>query len=966
MAKVNPPLLAFNRGLVSPFTLAREDIDRTRLSCSQMDNWIPKTQGAMLLRPGLGKVGSTDGNEDATWIEFVAATDDTALLEITDTKLRVWVDDSLVTRASVSTTISNGSFATSTNWTDASSHGGVIAFGGSGLVLDATTTGGIAKCTRQITVAGGDQNVEHALTVNVTRGPVTFAVGSSSGEDDYVTETTLRTGYHSLAFTPTGDFYLTFKSLDQVDRIVASIAVESSGTMEVTAPWAAADLSKIRFEQSADVVYVACEGYAPYQIERRGTGTSWSVVKYRYDKGPFLSARSAPILMTPGARYGNTTLTASEAFFTTDHVGAIFRVFHSGQSANYQLAKDNVWTEAWEVTGIDDSADSRKTTIVTTGTWSGTLSVQKSYDGPDRGWFTLSALNITTNTTTTYTNGDDNVSVWYRVGFGGTGHTSGTVNIAITYAGGGKTGVCRVTARNSATEAAVEVLEPFSDITASDNWQEGWWSNYQIWPTAVALFEGRLWWFGGTQVFGSVSDDYENFDDDTEGDSGPIVRTIGRGPVDKVVFALPLLRLIFGTAGAEIAMRSSSFDQPLTPSNNSSKAVSTQGSAAVRAVAVDMRGIFVQRSGRRVYMLAFDLNSGDYVSQDLTLLVPELLSPGVQAVGIQRQPDTRIHFVLEDGTVAILTYEPSEDVMCWSKVETDGEVERVAVLPGADEDLVYYQVKRVINSATVRFLEKWALESETSFGTTIWTAANATTAVTGLPYANSTVVTVRDANGAKVENLTVTNGAVTLSTAATYAHITPSLCKLADSFVTYSGSAVSTLTGLSHLEGEEVVVWADGRDYSYDESGVQKTYTVSSGQIEIADAVQQAVIGLPYEAKWRTTKLAYGAALGTALTQQKRVDHVGFILRHTHNNGLYFGRDFDNMDPAISRGVVYEGYALDADDGGDQTVFMDFDKPSFPFDGRFDTDARICLKALAPRPCGVMAAVPSMATHDKA
>jgi hypothetical protein len=58
----------------------------------------------------------------------------------------------------------------------------------------------------------------------------------------------------------------------------------------------------------------------------------------------------------------------------------------------------------------------------------------------------------------------------------------------------------------------------------------------------------------------------------------------------------------------------------------------------------------------------------------------------VVSIGVQRQPDTRIHCVLGDGTVAILTFEAEEEVMAWSTYETDGAVEQVIVLPGAGED----------------------------------------------------------------------------------------------------------------------------------------------------------------------------------------------------------------------------------------------------------------------------------------
>ena len=102
MGKLNFDQVAFNRGVLSPLALARVDVERTRLSAETQINWTPKTQGAMRLRPGSKYLGSSKSDAEAAWIEFVAATSDTALLELTDGVMRVWVDDTLISRASVS------------------------------------------------------------------------------------------------------------------------------------------------------------------------------------------------------------------------------------------------------------------------------------------------------------------------------------------------------------------------------------------------------------------------------------------------------------------------------------------------------------------------------------------------------------------------------------------------------------------------------------------------------------------------------------------------------------------------------------------------------------------------------------------------------------------------------------------------------------------------------------------------
>ncbi|OWK18321.1 hypothetical protein AJ88_03840 [Mesorhizobium amorphae CCBAU 01583] len=291
------------------------------------------------------------------------------------------------------------------------------------------------------------------------------------------------------------------------------------------------------------------------------------------------------------------------------------------------------------------------------------------------------------------------------------------------------------------------MLDRFNTTEYTDNWQEGIWSDRQGWPGAVAFDKGRLGWSGKSRFIFSVTDDYENFDPDFEGDAGPINRTLGSGPVDAINFMLSLSRPIIGTPGAEFSIKSTSFDEPLTPQNAQAGTPSTQGSrAGVAAVKIDGRGIFAQRSGKRLFELIFDPNTYEYAPRDLTLLCPDLTgSAKVVGMATQRQPDTRAHFWLDDGSVVLLTYEPSEDVTCWSRLTAGGAgfIEGVSVLPGEDEDQVFYRVRRTVSAATVRYLEKMAMESECLGGTMnrmadsfVVIPAVTGTSVTGLSHLN--------------------------------------------------------------------------------------------------------------------------------------------------------------------------------------------------------------------------------------
>lgn len=869
-------LLAFNRGRISPLALARTDFSRTAFSAEIQTNWVPRALGSMMLRPGTQHIGGTKANAQAIGIPFVFASDDKAILEITNTLMRVWVDDELVTRATVTTTVTNGDFTTNVaSWTDQDGAGAISAWATGGYLSLIGSGTAAAKRRQQVTV-GANANIRHALNIVINRGPVLIRVGSSAGADDYITETVLETGNHSLAFTPTGDFHIDLFNYNEAASLLDSINVSGAGTMEITAPWLTADLSKMRWDQSADVVFVACDGYQQRRIERR-TSDSWSIVEYKTGDGPFRVLNTGPLTITPSATAGDITLTASDPLFRSGHVGALWQLTHTGQLQEETLTGADQFTDPIRVSGVDGT---RQFAIIITGTWSGTITLQYSVSEPG-DWVDAPAGTYTTNQSVSYDDTLDNQVIYYRIGFKTGNYTSGSAVASLSTSSGSQTGEVRITAFTSSTSVSAGVLTDLGGTTATSDWSEGEWSTYRGHPTSVALDGGRLWWAGRSKMWGSVSDAYDSYDSDTEGDSGPISRSIGSGPVDKIFWLLSASRLLRGTASAIAAIRSSSLDEPITPTNFNPKEISTQGSANIAAVKVDTSAVYVQQSGTRLYEAAYDGGTLEYISGDLTVHVPEIGEPSIVQIAVQRQPETRVHCVRSDGTVAILILDKAEEIKCWIDYETDGDVENVCVLPGTGEDEVYYIVKRTVGG-TVRYLEKWALESECEGGT---------------------------------------------------------LNKQLDSFKTFTGPA-TTITGMSHLNGKTAAVWADGE--------YMGTFMVSGGAINLAESVTSAVAGLPYTATFKSTKLV-DVAVGVSLGKKKKVSQLGIIARHLHPQGLEYGPNFDRMDnlPLVEDGVAISATAMRES----------YDEVPFTFPGNWDADARLCLRATAPKPCTLLAAL---------
>lgn len=881
-------LLAFNRGIISRLALSRIDLKRTGLSAETQTNWMPRVLGSMMLRPGLEYIGETKSSQTAKFLKFVFATGDHTLVELTDSLLRVWDSHVLITRPAVTAAITNGEFTSNvTGWTDSDESGATSAWLAGGYLSLLGT--GINSAIRDQQVTVNEVGTEHGLAIIVSRGTVTLRVGSTSGGAEFLSDTVLREGYHSISVTPTGDMHIRLSSAGSYVSLVDSIAVEAAGVMEIVSPWPEANLQDIRYDQSGDVIFCACKDYQQRRIERQAD-RSWSVVKYVVDDGPFKVINTGPTRLTPSGLSGDITIASDNDLFTSGNVGGLFQLSSNGQQVAASLSAQDTWSDNIRVTGV--GASQRQFSITLTGTWTATVTLQRSVGEPG-DWNDVK--NYTVNATDNYNDGLDNQIIYYRVGIKTGDYTSGTVVEDINYTNGSITGTVRITAYTDAQNVSASVLVSLGGTASTDDWSEGEWSDRRGWPTSVVLHDGRLWWAGKDKIYGSVSDGFSSFDSEVEGDSGPISRSIGSGPVDVINWLVSTSHLLVGADGSELVARSSSLDEPLTPSNFGLKPVETLGSTNMEAVKVGTSTVFVQRNGSRAYELSFDGGSYNYVANDLTSIVPEIGLPSFLRIAVQRQPDTRIHCIRSDGKAAVLIFDKVENVTCWIMVETDGLIEDVVVIPGTEEDEVYYIVKRTINSVTKRYLEEWALESECQGGATN---------------------------------------------------------KCMDSYVTYSGSSTLVITGLSHLEGESVVVWGNSKDLG--------SYTVSSGSITLTEAVTLAYVGLSYTAQFKSAKLATAIATQenpTPLTQRSRIDHVGLVLADTHAQGLQYGTDFDYLDDL----PLMEGEAeVDVD-----SIHTSYDTDSIVLNGEWGTDTRLCLQASSPRPCTVLAAVIGISGHDK-
>lgn len=839
MARRNELLYALNAGGVDGDALSRVDLEKLRLAGEHpVSNWLPRVLGPMSLRPGTQHLDTL--SQQTRMVEFVRDASTTALLLFGNQVAAIYDNDGVpVPVANAASTITNPTFTSGGGgWTDVSDTGagtdGVASMSGNIAEFIATKYRA-AALQQSVTIASGDQATAHTIRIVVSRGPVFFRIGSTSGGEEVLGEERLLTGTHKLTFTPsTGTIYLRFRSEDRVARYVSECRFEhtalgGAGELVLPTPWTTADLEYLSWDQEddTDVIFMGDGTYQPRRIERRGA-SSWSIVLYQTRNGPLQAPDTDKVTLAGTAVRINGTLSSNIPYFKSSHVGCLFELTHPVDYTQEEFHANNQTTDYVTVRGLFSSTknfDDRNLSVTidfTTGSFVGTIALEGSYDATGDVWAVQETYESASgNVSATWNDEQSNLVVHYR--FRVIAYTSGYATVTLQYQSGSRTGLVRVTSYSSSTSVGYEVVNRLSSTGATSSWRGPVWSDTLGWPRVPQFRDGRLHWFLRGRDFASIVDDWDNYDDGVDGDAGPITRYVG----GEVRWALDMDRLAVGMSDRVSAVQASEFNEIVTPTSWSVRPGPSIGASYVRPGQIDDIAIMADKTGRRLYDVFVPEGGAKLKSTDVSRLLPNGLNSGVVDIAVQRQPDTRLYIVMGDGTCIVLTYERDDKVIAFTTIETDGTIEDVAVLPDDDQDDVYFVVLR----AGVRYLERLSPEYEQR----------------------------------------------SLST-----------CTLLDAYKVLTGS-ISSITGGSHLASRTVHVFADG---IYRGTSALN----ASGVGALPGTYARVVYGLTYDAEFLSVKLAYAAQLGTAIGALKQVRRAAPILSNSVLDGIRIGKDATNTD----------------------------------------------------------------------
>lgn len=764
-----------NRGEVSDSAVCRDDVKFINESASLVENFLPNRMGGMGMRPGSGYLGTLLGA--SYLVPFTRSIDDQALLEFSNNKLRFWVDDAVVARRNVN---AGSALASLASWT---LYGAGATTSGGNLLIKQATASTESYAFNYVGLHADDRNQEIGVKFTITQAPLRVELGTGiTAHSNDLFDGWLNPGTYSFAVTCPAVLAVTFSSDKTIIGKVTACQIEDNVNLELTTTITTAMLPSIRAAQVNDVVFITADTgsantHPQHKVMRFGE-KSWGYAPVRVDDGPYMDINIGTITMAPAALTGDTTLTASQAYFSSSHVGALFKVASKGQLVTQAFTAASQNSNSIKVIGTGAARKFNFTRTVT-GLWGTTiLALQQSVD--DTTWTDYDTYSTGVGTIT-INDGLDGQEMYYRLYTNAWDIVNTTqIDTTLNYPGGSITGVCRVTSYTSTTVVNIQVLDNFGSTTASENWYEGSWSAKRGYPTAVTMYEGRLWFAGAGQIWGSVSDAFESFDRNVVGDSTSIYRTIAFESSANVHWLAEAVRLLVGITRDEISVRSSSFNEIVTQTNANLKGGTGQGAADIDCVSSNDSLYYVQRAGRKV--LRLDYNSGSDGFQPVaTQMFHDTVCEGSDGTGIKRivlakQPDERLFVLLNDGTIRVFITVPEQEVAGWSRITTkSGDTFKdIIVIPGTIEDRVYVVAYR--NSAYM--LEKLALMEDAIGDASSYTldsyvyAAGPTTSVSCSHLANATTVGVW-ANGVFLADVAISAGAVALG--GTYSNVTVGL-----------------------------------------------------------------------------------------------------------------------------------------------------------------------------------------------
>jgi len=485
----------------------------------------------------------------------------------------------------------------------------------------------------------------------------------------------------------------------------------------ITSPYSSAQVMALGYTQSADTIFLAHPNVAP-QMLKRVSDTNWTLTPYPYVFGPWLldntnlgytltasgfNMTNAQSIIAVGTSVPLSASGAGNTPFVNTHVGSLWELYHYVPNQTINNAA------SLPTASISCGGTWR---LITNGTWTGDIWVEKSLDGGNT-WLQLNYYNAISNfNINTYGTEDmSNNAPPFLVRCNGT-VASGTIEITLTCDPYIQPGMIQITSFQSSAQVTGIVTQPIGlNGQGTTDWAEGAWSTYRGWPSTVEFSpDDRLCWantpYQPITSFITQTGNYYSFNvNNPLVDSDSLNINLPSRQLNAINSLIPLRAILALTSGGEWSIESTQgVTAPLTPSTVYQRVHGYEGSTQVRPLTIGIRALFVQALGKVVRDVGYELIFDSFVGANISLFSNHLFFfDNIVDMCYCQNPDSLVWMVMKSGNAVSLTYLREQQVVTFSPHDTYGSFMSCCSI--ADTVNSYNVPYFVVNRANGQFIE---------------------------------------------------------------------------------------------------------------------------------------------------------------------------------------------------------------------------------------------------------------------
>lgn len=460
-------------------------------------------------------------------------------------------------------------------------------------------------------------------------------------------------------------------------------------------------------------------------------------------------------------------------------------------------------------------------------------------------------------------------------------------------------------------------------------------------------------------------------------DDDAVTWRLGSVRVNEIKHFLDLDGLIVFTSGAEVQILGDAAGT-LKPGEINPKNKSYWGSSSIPPLVVGNSALFVQARTTLIRDLYNDSIEG-FKGNDLTVFSTHLFEDHtIKNWAYQQIPNSTVWAVRDDGMLLGLTYIREQQFLAWHRHDTDGVVENVVCVPEGTEDALYICVKRTIDGATKRYNERFktrlisdivdavfldcslSYDGRNTGSTTMtlsgsgWTYTDTLTLTASAAFFSSSDVGnqifLYDEDG-DVIRFTITGyTSSTVVTGTPHKNVPSGL--QATATLTWS-RAVLSVTGLWHLEGQEIAAFGDGFVVANPNNDSYDVVTVEDGTATFAKPYAVLHVGKPITSDLQTLDID-STGSETMIDKKKLISEVDVYVRDSR--GFWAGGEEPDADDDF-KSKMYESKVRNSETM-DQPIDLRIEPISVKIQAHWNSNGRVFIRNTDPIPLEIIAIAP--------